>query len=342
MCGGGGGSSAPVAKYYSQDGNVYEDPNRAADRDRMLHLASAFGLNLNDPAYATAAPVAPTAPVRPAGGHDRDDVLAYKDANKTYKRAQQQYNQDKKAYDKNPNASKKGAYDAWIPTLAADKKLQFDEYNNQGLTAGDYRAETRLKDQEAQAKAAEDQRKASIAQSRGAVDTMMGSFDDEYYGNIGKTVLDYYLPQLQDQRDEADEALTFQLARQGLLNSTPGTERKAKLAADYDMQRGALTNRAADAERGARESVSATKSQLYNYADVAADPAAVNDRLAAETSRLRANAPELTPMGQVFSDYLTPIASFIGQGLSAERQGYRGFGTGLFSSGKNSSQSVVR
>jgi hypothetical protein len=282
--GGGGGKSAPPAKYKSRDGLEFEDPNQAADRDRAIALASAMG------------------------------------------------------YD----SSKGTTYDQWLTGLDANTKKTYNEYNTQGLTAADYRAETRLKEQESQADKAEADRKAAIAKGRASVDTAFAPFDDNYYGGISKTVLDYYTPQLEDQYTDAQDQLTYRLARQGILKSDTAGDLRSKMKGDYDVQKGSVSNKAADAERQARENVSGAKSQLYSYADVAADPAAVDTRLGSETARIRSYAPELTPLGQIFTDYISPIVQTVGTGLGAEAAGYKGFGTGLFGSGSSKSSQTVR
>lgn len=133
------------------------------------------------------------------------------------------------------------------------------------------------------------------------------------------------------------------MARQGLVKSDTAEKEKAKLQGKYDLNLAGITNRAQDAARQARENVSSARSQLYSLADTAADPAAVNTQLAAETSRLRAYAPDLTPMGQLFGEYLSPIIQTVGNGIAAEAQGYNGFGTGLFNnSRRNTNYSVNR
>lgn len=285
---GKGAKAPPPPVYTSQDGRTFADPNKAADRDRELQLAAAFGYNANQ--YA---------------GHATPII-------------------------------------DWLSTAGADTQREFQSYKDQGLTAADYRAEQQLKKQEEEAKQAEEQRKSTIAGSRSSVDSAFGSFNDDYYNGIAKSVLDYYLPQLDDQFGKAGEQLTYKLARQGLLHSDTAGDERAKLQGKYDIERGGIEDRAATAARNARESVASTKNRLYQLADSAADPAAVNTQLSTETGNLRAAAPELTPLAQVFTDYVSPVVQTVGNGLAAESQGYPGFNTGLFSSKNRPSSRVVR
>lgn len=231
--------------------------------------------------------------------------------------------------------------DAWLTQVDPAMKSVFSEYDNQGLTAADYRAEKRLTDQENQAKQAELDRKTSVSKGKSAVDTAFGGFDDNYYNGIANSVLDYYLPQLDKEFSNTNDQLTYKLSRQGILKSTAAVNKRANLKGDYDIQRSGITTKAADAARSARENVSSVKNQLYNYADSASDPADVNTRLAGETARLKAFQPEFTPLGKVFGDYITPVAATIGNGLLNEAKGGSGYGTGLFDAKPSKSQKVV-
>jgi len=150
------------------------------------------------------------------------------------------------------------------------------------------------------------------------------------------------LPQLDSEFSDTNDQLTYKLSRQGILKSTAAGDKRAKLKGDYDIRRSGITSKAADAARQARENVSSVKNQLLNYAESSTDPADVNTRLAGETARLKAFAPELTPMGKVFGDYITPVAATIGNGLLNEAKGGSGYGTGLFDSKPSKTQNVVR
>ena len=219
----------------------------------------------------------------------------------------------------------------------SDIGATFNKYASEGGTAADYRVDQRLAEQEKQTADNEALRKSTVEGNRGAVDTAFGGFDDPYFNSIAQTYSDYYMPQLDTQYEDAAKQLKFKLARQGISNSTTAGDEQAKMQGVYDIQKGAIANNAKDSARQARESVAAAKNQLLNYADSAADKGAVDSRLASETGRLRTQAPELSPMGQVFSNYLSPVVSAIGSGLTAEAKGYRGFGTGLFSNSRGGS-----
>lgn len=225
----------------------------------------------------------------------------------------------------------------FFATQKPDIGATFNKYSTQGGTAADYRMDQRLAEQDAQAAANEALRKSTVADNRSAVDASFGGFDQSFYDNLKKTYIDYYMPQLDTQFADAGKQLKYKLARQGITDSTMTGDENAKMQGVYDVQKGSIVNSAKDMARQTRDSILAARNQLYNYADTAADKGSVDSRLASETGRLKMAAPELTPLGQVFTNYLAPIVSTVGAGLNAEARGYKGFGTGLFDNAKGGS-----
>lgn len=197
----------------------------------------------------------------------------------------------------------------------------FAKYNGQGLTGADYKNQQAVIQQQQEAAAAQAQQTSNIAASRSAIDTAFGGYDDSYYKNIADTVQNYYQPQLQNQFEDAQKALTYKFANQGNTQSTAYTGAQAKLNQANDIQTANVANKAADAATAAKEQVGTSKSNLYSEANTGADPASVNTDLNAENSRLKAYAPSLTPLGQVFTNYLTPLVNGVGAAVAGYQQG---------------------
>lgn len=210
----------------------------------------------------------------------------------------------------------------------------FATYDAQGLTGADYQNQQAIITQQQQAAAAQAQQTANIAASRSAIDTAFGGYDDAYYKNIGDTVQNYYQPQLNSQFEDAQKNLTYKFANQGNTGSSAYTDAQSKLNALDALQTSNVANQAADAETAAKENVGTAKNQLYAEADTGADPASVNTDLNNSDSQLKAYAPTLTPMGQVFSDYMTPVVNGIGSAVAGYQQGSQ---SALFNAAMNGS-----
>src|SRR5262245_41214140 len=91
------------------------------------------------------------------------------------------------------------------------------------------------KQQAAEARQKEDERKQRLEQGKGAVDSIFagGGFDDAFYNKYKGASLGYSLPQLEDQYSKQKEQTTYDLARAGLLRSTAAGQAQA----DIEMQK---------------------------------------------------------------------------------------------------------
>lgn len=216
----------------------------------------------------------------------------------------------------------------------------FHEYADQGLTAADYRSEQRLKEQAAQAEQAEQQKVDLSAANRGAVNEAFSRYGDDYYNSITQNVLDYYTPQLDSQFEKANEGLTYRLADQGLLRSTTAGDVRADLKEAYGIQKGDISNRAASEATSAREQVENARRQALAYAENASDPGAVNERIAQETSRIGSYQPQLTPLAQLFTDFVSPTVQTGALAYGAKQRASAP--PIVFNSGNKSSAQVVR
>lgn len=330
----------PPPKYKTLDGTEFEDPNAVSDYNRKLNLAAAIGgydwnKTYEDMSAPVADPAAPAAPAAPPPIYQGGNVGP--GGRKMPTLGFQPGAPGAEAAIKKPDS--KSNYDKFLSTLDEDQRKKLDEYYNQGLTAADYRADAALQKQKEEAEQAEKDRQAGIAANRGAVDTALGQFDDAYFRNISDTVLNYYMPQLNQQFDKAGKKLTYSLARRGVLKSTNAGDQRGDLQTDYGIQRAGIIKKAQDAADAAKAAAAQTKAGLYGLAETAADPVAVNEQIGAETSRIKAMAPELTPMAHVFSDYATPALSMIGTGVQAGMSGYQGL-SGLVPSAFKNNKAV--
>ncbi len=302
-------SAPPPVQYKTSDGQAFSTALEAQEYERKKRLAAALGYEGDVPAQTPGAYGLGAPSYGYLGGLDLSGVVgATKDPFQTWLEADPARQQDWKAF-----------YDT-------------------GLTAGDYIAEKRRREEETR-------RETAIGEGRAAIDAAFTQYDDPYFKGIQKTFLDYYTPQLDTQFGKAKDQLTYDLARKGKLNSSSGITRLADLTKELETQRGAIASKADDAVRGQRADVLDTKDQLYAFNSTAADAGAVTERVGGITDRLGSYAPQLEPLGQVFYDYITPVAGTVANGLSAEARGYPGLRTGLFNpgygSGKSKSLNIV-
>lgn len=321
MCGGGGSAPEPTM-YTARDGTQFDNPQAAQEHDRKLALRDAF---------SSATPVQEQV-LQP--GDEGYLEAAFGDAAMVPETYRDSYLQEA------------APGPVTIYSEAPGQKLGRDvrdRYINQGLTAADFRNERRLEEQRRQEELAAQQRENLIGLGDYMISDAFGNtFNDDYYNNYQQSSLDYYMPQLQDQYQDARENVTFDLARKGTLQSSTAGETFGDLSKRFEQQKGDVTNRVQDMVDQAREAASQARSSLQQYNQSVADPRQVDQRLTDSIDRVQAQAPETTPLGQAFSDYLTaPLTTAAQVGGAAAKK----YGPTLFDSkrsGSSSSYNVQR
>lgn len=295
----------PKTYYTARDGTKYEDANRARERDRQLELAAQISGNTFNPS-------------------------GYVSTNNGNAAMAGQSGFDPEVGGTLENWAQKGA--------TPEQRALFDKYNANGATRYEAQTEERAKADAAKAAQEEADRKAAITSGRASVDNAFGAYDDGYFGDIAKTMMAFYQPQIDDQYKEAGNQLTYKLARQGISKSTAAVNERAKLEGDYSTRKAEIQSRAGDAVRSAKDNVAGAKNTLYNYAETAADPAKVSAEVINQTGRLNSFQPELTPLGKIFNDYATPVLNAAGTALA----GYSRGGSSVYGSQNTSKEPVKR
>lgn len=339
----GGGAKSPDPVTYTVGDQTFANSYDAEEYRRRRQLAAAFGYDVNQgldgaPVYTWQA--ATQDDLRPF----RQVTLPGDDANLAptrYSVPQDRFRQTgtdaqgNPVYEMRVQTGATGGLDEYLRSTGQTDA--FRDYYDTGLTAADYRTDQRLRQQDADAKAREEQRKKDVAAGRTSISDAFARFNDNYYGGIRQDVLDYYMPQVDRQNDKAREQVIYDaFRRQGANTGTMGN-RLGDLATDYEVAKADVANRADGAAAEARERTDTLRSNLLAYNESAADPGAVNERLSSEIGRAQAYQPQLTPLGALFNDYVTPLANIGMAGYMAQQKGYPGWG--VFG-GK--SQNVVR
>lgn len=292
MCGGGGKAPEPP-KYTTVDGRTFDTAWEASEHDRMVRLARAMGYE-GDFGVKYGVPQGATSPNAFAARTWLDFLQG---------RGQPVLPVD--------------PFEQWLQEDEERQQL-WKEFYDTGLTAGDYRAEQRRREEEAR-------REAAIAQGRELIESQFGQFDDSYYDTLRQNYLDYYMPQLDTQYQRALESTTYDLARRGLLNSSAANRKLADLNEALAVQRGTIANQAEDVAAKQRAQVLADRDTLLNFNQSAADAETVSERVGGVTDRLMSYAPQLTPLGQVFYDFITPVTDIAARGIRAQQMGYPGW-----------------
>lgn len=191
----------------------------------------------------------------------------------------------------------------------------------------------------AQARADEVARQDRIRAGTSSINDTFGQFDDEYFGGLRQSFVDYARPQLDDQMSDARKQLTFALARSGNLDSSTRGEQSADLQERYDLNLQDIADQGREYETTARNNVEQARGDLVAQLQLTGDNTGAAN---AALSRARAlsTPPTYSPLGQLFQD----STAMLSQQAAFERAYAAGYGpkprfnTGLF----GTSNSAVR
>ncbi|MHB1140664.1 MAG: hypothetical protein ACYC1T_02745 [Sulfuricaulis sp.] len=159
-------------------------------------------------------------------------------------------------------------------------------------------------------------------------------FDDNYYSGIKKAYTDFYLPQVDEQYDQAKRKLTYKFANTGNLDSSAGANNIANLFRDYNRERASIADRALGAEKDLRSNVEQNRSELISQLQATADPEAAATSSTARAKALATPAP-FSPLGDLFKVYTGSLA------LADQAKEFGGRGSGFKLPDLSSSQKII-
>lgn len=213
------------------------------------------------------------------------------------------------------------------PAIAAQQaQIDADRQRQEQLAA----AEAERKRQE------EEQRQARIREGQGLISSTFAPFDDNYFSGVSKDYADYYTPQLKTQYDDALDRLKAELARTGNANSTEGARQYGLLLDRFGEQQQQILTGGESRAKAARANTEAARNELLTQNSAVADPSAIGSNAVARVAALR--VPEtFTPLADSFGDIMSGLVRNAGTGIAAERAGYPGLRSGLFTTPRSTS-----
>jgi hypothetical protein len=160
--------------------------------------------------------------------------------------------------------------------------------------------------------AAEKKLKAdNLTQGTANINNAFAPYDDNYYKSISQKYLDYYLPQVEDQYKKTNETLLYNLARNGILDSSARTDAYAESDKIYGEQKQDISSKASSFEGDARKYISDQKTSLLNQLNLTGGETSLASGFLGKTptaiSVTAPTAPNLSPLANLF-DNITAIA----------------------------------
>ena len=169
-----------------------------------------------------------------------------------------------------------------------------------------------------EAKATEAARQARLAQGKTAVDQIFqgGGFDQPFYDKYQNAELDYSLPQLQTQFQQAKDQTTYDLARAGTLRSSAAGKAQANMELQNATNEASLRTKA-DADTAAlRQGIEGEHQTALNQLYATEDPSIAENAATTSVNASQLQTPNLSPLGDLFKPLvigsLAPISNAIG------------------------------
>jgi len=124
---------------------------------------------------------------------------------------------------------------------------------------------------------------------------------------------DYYTPQLDEQKADAEKELTFALARAGLLNSTVADEKQADLSQRFGLESGSILSKIASDIAGQKTRMNQQRASIEAALRASGDQSAAANQALQAAVTFREDAPEMNPLGHLFYG--------LSEGIGAARNG---------------------
>lgn len=137
-----------------------------------------------------------------------------------------------------------------------------------------------------------------------------GGIGDDFYSGYRDAITSYYLPQLEDQYEDARQKTLFARARQGLGGSSVYAEDLGDLAQDYAEQRGSVINDADQRTAALRQNIARQKQAALELASTSENPSDAVNRALTEVNAAQTSTPELSPLSDVFDTAALAYRSF--------------------------------
>lgn len=137
-----------------------------------------------------------------------------------------------------------------------------------------------------------------------------GGFDDAFYQGYNQKVLDYYNPQENKNYAEAQRNTLYNMANQGLINSSAAADAYGNLAYNDALNKAAIVANANQQTGDLKNQILSNKQAMINELYSTEDPTLTANLAASSAAASRLQTPTLTPNAA----FLAPLAA---GGLSA-------------------------
>lgn len=150
-----------------------------------------------------------------------------------------------------------------------------------------------------------------------ATTTHEGGFGDDFFNKRATAYQDFALPQVQQQYEDQQKALTFALARGGNIQSSLASDKNAELDKDFALQKQSVYDTGQDYVNQGKADLAQQKASAVSMLQATADPDAAYN--VAQTSANQLSAmPAFTPLNGVVKNVAAGLGTYLNNQSTAE------------------------
>lgn len=142
-----------------------------------------------------------------------------------------------------------------------------------------------------------------------------GQFNDSYFSGLGDAYLNYANPQLEQQHQNANKQLVYDLARGGNLDSSTRATKGAELQEAYDLGQQQIADKALATRNDGKNAVEDARSALISQVNATGDATGATNAARNRAEALSRPAGDFSPLGDLFAAF----TGTLGQRYAQER-----------------------
>ena len=137
-----------------------------------------------------------------------------------------------------------------------------------------------------------------------------GGFDDAVFDKRAQAYEDFALPQVQQQYEDQQKALTYALARGGNLQSSLASNKTAELDKDYALQKQAVVDKGRDYVNQGKTEKAQQKANAISLLQASADPDAAYN-VAQTSAQQLSEIPAFQPLDPVVKNVAAGLGTYL-------------------------------
>lgn len=123
----------------------------------------------------------------------------------------------------------------------------------------------------------------------------------DFYDDFNQSILDYYMPEVENQFEDATSQNLFDLGRRGTLRSSLAADRAGELTEERALADAQVRTNAENQTAGLRKQISDAEQNAIAMLQATEDPTSAANSALTEVNAIQSQAPDFSPLGDLFT-----------------------------------------